>query len=577
MLSARAIERTLVALATSLVVLGGCNAALEAPFAAAHPDDETPRRGGTLHLASIADIATLDPPIASDMFTSSVIRLVYAGLVDFDRNGNVVPDLASRVDEVDDGLAYRFTLRQGVRFHDGAELTASDVKRSIERALSPTTPSPTASFYQSIEGYDAYASKKTPHLEGVEVEGRYLVLIRLHERDSTFLPALAMAALRVTCPSAGESYSPSLSACGAGPFRVMPGGWERGRTLTLVRNESYFRPGLPYLDAVTWQLNASNPASQAFKFSRGEIDVVRDLSQTDTIRYEGDPRWKSFVALEPVHGMQGDSMNTEIPPFDNVEVRRAVAAAIDRDHIVMLKSSNLTAVTKPVPPGMPGYDPHFEGQRYDYAAALAHMKKAGYPFDPATGQGGWPAPIVYDLARPSLQELTAMSMQQDLAKIGLRVQLRISSLPTLYSLTHRRGKSQMSPQGWEEDFPDPSNFLEPLFSSKSIGEEDTLNYAFYRNAAVDDALARARSERDPAARARLYEQTERVICDEAPWAFEFAYRFFQAHQPYVRNLHGHPVWIADVTDVWLDRERDAVARKEAPLLRALSAGLGVAR
>jgi ABC-type transport system substrate-binding protein len=344
-----------------------------------------------------------------------------------------------------------------------------------------------------------------------------------------------------------------------------------------VRNESYFRPGLPYLDAVTWQLNASNPASQAFKFSRGEIDVVRDLSQTDTIRYEGDPRWKSFVALEPAHSMQGDSMNTEIPPFDNVEVRRAVAAAIDRDHIVMLKSSNLTAVTKPVPPGMPGYDPHFEGQRYDYAAALAHMKKAGYPFDPATGQGGWPAPIVYDLARPSLQELTAMSMQQDLAKIGLRVQLRISSLPTLYSLTHRRGKSQMSPQGWEEDFPDPSNFLEPLFSSKSIGEEDTLNYAFYRNAAVDDALARARSERDPAARARLYEQTERVICDEAPWAFEFAYRFFQAHQPYVRNLHGHPVWIADVTDVWLDRERDAVARKEAPLLRALSAGLGVAR
>ena len=120
MRSTRAIERALVALAASLVTLGGCAGALESPIAAAHPGDDTPRHGGTLHLASFTDISTLDPPLASDMFTSSVIRLVYAGLVDFDANGNVVPDLASHIDVIDDGLAYRFALREGVRFHDGA-------------------------------------------------------------------------------------------------------------------------------------------------------------------------------------------------------------------------------------------------------------------------------------------------------------------------------------------------------------------------------------------------------------------------------------------------------------------------
>jgi ABC-type transport system substrate-binding protein len=340
-----------------------------------------------------------------------------------------------------------------------------------------------------------------------------------------------------------------------------------------VRNESYFRAGLPYLDAVTWQLSSSI-VGEGFKFARGEIDAVRDLTQPDTVRYQADERWKPFGARERVHGMQGEAMNTDVPPFDNVEVRRAVAAAIDRDHLVMLKSSNLTPVTKPVPPGLPGYDPRFEGQHYDYAAALEHMKRAGYPFDPATGRGGWPAPIVYDVAKQTLQEFTSQSMQQDLAKIGLRVELRMSSVPTFYAVTHRRGKSQMSPQGWQEDFPDPSDFLDLLFSSKSINDDDSLNYAFYRSAAVDDDLVRARRERDPRERARLYEDAERTICDDAPWAFEYAYRFFQVHQPYVRGLRVHPVWTNDVIDVWLDRDRDRLVRDEGPLVRRLFAGLG---
>jgi ABC-type transport system substrate-binding protein len=349
MVLARAIEWALVALAATLAAPVGCRGALAPPIASAHADSTTPRDGGTLHLASLADVSALDPAVAADMFTASVVRLIYAGLVDFDVNGNVVPDLASRVEALDDGLAYRFTLREGVRFHDGNELTAADVKRSIERALSPSTPCPTSGFYESIEGYDAYTSKKSPGLQGVVVEGRYVVTIRLHERDSAFLPALAMAALRVTCPSVGREYSPALSACGAGPFRVPPGGWERGRTLTLVRHEGYFRPGLPHLDGVTWQLGSSS-MSEAFKFASGEVDLARNLNQPDTLRYVADERWAHLGAFEVAHRMNGDAMNNEIPPFDNVEVRRAVAAAIDRDHIVLLKSSNLVAATKPVPP-----------------------------------------------------------------------------------------------------------------------------------------------------------------------------------------------------------------------------------
>jgi ABC-type transport system substrate-binding protein len=569
---ARAFELALVAVAATLVALGGCRGPLEPPIPAAHPDDETPRRGGTMHLATIGDPTSLDPVTVSDSFTGSVIHLLYAGLVDFDAVGNVVPDLAAKIEVADEGRTYLFTLREGVRFHDGTEVSAAEVKRSIERALHPSTPCPYASFFEAIDGFSDFATKKATHLAGVVVLGRSLLAIHLHERDATFLELLALTSLRITCPSAGERYSPSFSPCGAGPFKLPPGGWNRGnKALTLVRNESYFRPGIPYLGAITWELGSAQ-INEGFKFARGDIDLTTDLTQPDTLRYQADPRWQPFGVYGPSSQIvQGEAMNTEVPPFDNVEVRRAVAAAIDRDHIVLLKPSNLAPQTKPVPE-LPAYNPPGIAQTHDLAAALEHMRKAGYPFDPATGRGGWPLPIPYDTFR-SLSEVTAQSIQQDLAKIGLHLEIRLTSFPTWQAITHRRGKSAMSQQGWHADFPDPFNFLESRFATRSIGDEDGLNYAFYSNPRVDRLLDRAKREEDEGERTRLYAEVERILCDEAPWAFEYSVRFYQVRQPYVRGRATHAVWTTDVLPLWLDRAPELQARRDAPLSRRLFAGL----
>jgi ABC-type transport system substrate-binding protein len=571
--STPAVESTLVAVALALVSLGGCSSPLEAPISAAHPNDETPRRGGTLHLATFGDLSTLDPAASADSFSASVIRLIYAGLVDFDASGKVVPDLAAAIEEADDGRTYRFALREGARFQDGTEVTAAEVKRSFERALHPTTPSP-ASYFEGIEGFAPFSEQKAPHLDGIVVEGRYLIAIHLRERDATFLQLLALANLRLTCPSAGERYTPTWAPCGAGPFKLPTGGWERNRTLTLVRNESYFRPGVPYLAAVTWEL-VSTQIAEGLKFARGDLDLIGDLNHADTVRYQADPRWQLLAAYDPPsHIVQGDAMNTEIPPFDNVEVRRAVAAAIDREHIVLLRASNLTLATKPVPP-LPAYEPPPIGQTHDLASALEHMRKAGYAFDPATGRGGWPAPVSYDTNRQGFSESTGVLVQQDLAKIGIQIALRVSSLGTWTALTHHRGKSAMSPQGWHEDYPDPRNFLEPRFGTKSIGEENGLNYSFYSNPRVDTLLERARRELDAAARTGLYADVERILCDEAPWAFEYSFRFYQVRQPYVRGYRTHAMWTGDVIPIWLDRarERETEERTEAPLARELLGSL----
>ncbi len=435
------LETGLVLLAGALLTLGACHGPLDAPLPAAHAAGDTPppQRGGTLHLATLGDATTLDPVAASDSFTSNAVRLIYAGLVDFDPEGRVVPDLTARIDLSADGRTYTFTLRDGARFQDGSEVTAAEAKRSIERALHPDTPSAVASLFRAIEGFADFTHKKSPHLAGVAVVGRSVLTIQLDEPDATFLQLLALAPLHLTCPSAGERYTPAFAPCGAGPFQLAPGGWKRGQSLALVRNDGYFVPELPYLDGVTWELTATQ-FSQALKFARGELDLVIDLTQFETLRYQSDPRWQPFGAYgSAASSVQGDAMNTEIPPFDNVEVRRAVAAAIDRDHIVLLRASNLAPQTKPVP-ALPGYDPPSIGQTHDLAAALDHMRKAGYAFDPATGKGGWPAPIPYDTYRPGLSEGNrASGPARPHAKIGIRLELRISSFTTWGAVTHRRG------------------------------------------------------------------------------------------------------------------------------------------
>ena len=534
----------------------GCHTSLSPPIPAEHGDDAPPRRGGTLRLATFKDIRGLDPAGPTEGVANQAIHAIFAGLVDFDDRGRVVPDLADRWEIAEGGRVYRFTLHEGVRMHDGEELTADDVKRSVERALHKTTPDPSASYFEGIAGYAAYAEGTAEHLDGVVVEGRYVVTFRLEEPDATFLSVLAGPTLRPVCRSAGDRYVDTWQPCGAGPFKLAPGGWRRGASLRLVRHDGYFRAGLPYLDAVEWTYNMQQ-LTQRFRFEAGELDFLHEISQADQARFAGDPRWRPFGSTDADTTLYGESMNTTMPPFDNVEVRRAVAAAIDREHYRLLKPAYVTPLDQPIPPGIPGYASDDvrcrRGQRYDYAAALEHMRKAGFPYDPATGRGGWPYPIDYVVYDQGLLIYTAQLLQQELAKIGLRIELRLVSWQTFLTLQHRRGGAAMSPGNWAMDYPDPSSFFEPLFTTRAIGPESTDNTAFYSNPRFDDLVARARGELDETQREALYREAGAILCDEAPWAFTFSYHFVSERQPYVRGPLQHPVWYVDPTRTWIDR------------------------
>jgi ABC-type transport system substrate-binding protein len=534
----------------AVLALLGCSKELPPPIPTVNAPE--PLRGGMVTAATFADTRSIDPANVSDGIAPQIDQALYAGLVDYDAESKIVPELAERWVIEDDGLTFRFTLREGVRFHDGEELTADDVVRSVERALHPSAPNPYSSYFSSIAGYTAITKKKAEHLSGVTAEGKYVVVFRLEKPDATFLPLLAMHMLRPVCRSAGTRYSDTWHPCGAGPFKLLPGGWEHGRQITLVRHEGYFRPGLPHVDAARWLFHV-NQSNQYFKFVRGDLDVIRDFLMPDLLRFQRDPRWTPFAEFETEKQISGEAMNCEMPPFDNIEVRRAVAAALDRDELRLVRAGSLRPADQPVPPRAMGHDPNIGGQKYDYAAALEHMKKAGYAYDPATRTGGYPGTIPYIAYKQGLSEYMSQVVAQQLAKIGLRLDVRIVNYPTFMALRGRRRETAMGPGFWQQDYPEAASFLDPLFHTKSIADEDSNNWSFYSNPRLDELVDRSKREMDDAKRKALYIEAERIVIDEAPWAFTYYFRWYVQHQPYLRNYSVHPLWNHDVTRAWLDR------------------------
>jgi len=551
----------------------GCGSELAPPIPAAHPDDPAPRRGGVVTTASFGDIRTLDPAAIGDGLAPQILQAIFAGLVDYDLDGKLVPDLAERWTAAEDGKSVRFVLREGARFHDGEDVTADDVKRSVERALHPSAPNPYASYFASITGYADYVAKKKDALDGVTVDGRYVVTFHLDQPDSSFLPLLAMHILRPVCRSGGRRYVDTWHPCGAGPFKLLPGGWDRGRQVTVVRHEGYFRPGEPYLDGVRFLFHVGL-AGQRFKFIRGDQDMLRDFLSPDILKFQADARWKPTGAHEIEKQIGGPSMNTEVPPFDNIEIRRAVSAALDREQLRLVRPANLSVARFPVPPGVDGYDPTLRGQTSDLSAALEHMRRAGYPYDPATGKGGWPHVVRHLVYDQGLHEYMAQVEQQQLARIGIRTEIHVVNYPTFLALRGRRGQTAFGPGFWQQDYPEAGSFLEPLFHSRSINDEDSNNWSFYKNPRVDELVDRARRELDPGVRKKIYGEAQEIICDEAPWAFTHYYRYFTQWQPYVRGFRPHPMWNYDHRTTWLDRAAGPVAARALFSRDALASLLG---
>lgn len=469
--------------------------------------------GGSMIVTYKDDVSTLDPAIGYDWQNWSMIKSLFDGLMDYKPGTTeLIPDLAESYTISDDGLVYTFKLRSGVKFHNGRVMTSADVKYSLDRVVNPKTQSPGAGFFGAIAGFDT-ASAGGTSLSGIATPDDHTVVITLSRPDATFLHVMAINFASVVPKEAIEEYGEDFGKhpVGTGAFKLAE--WTLGQRVVFERNADYYNAGLPKLDQIIFEVG-QEPIVALLRLERGEIDIAGDgIPPAKFLEVTNDPKYGNTI----VEGSQLHtgyvSLNTQMAPFDNVKVRRAVNMAINKDRIVRIINGRAVTANQPLPPLMPGYNPDYVGDKFDPAAAKALLAEAGHP-------DGFTTELF--VANTDPQPRIAQAIQQDLANIGIKAEIKSLAQANVIAAGGEKDQAPMIWSGgmaWIADFPDPSNFYGPILGCGGA-VSGGWNWSWYCNKELDARATAADAMADPSqAEARIAEWKAifSAIQDEAPW------------------------------------------------------------
>jgi oligopeptide transport system substrate-binding protein len=490
--------------------------------------DPNARPGGEIVITYKDDVATLDPAIGYDWQNWSMIKSLFDGLMDYQPGTTELrPELAESYEISQDGTTFTFKLRPGVKFHNGREMTADDVKYSIERVVNPKTQSPGAGFFASIKGFDAVAGGSAETLEGVTIVDPLTIRFDLSRPDATFLHVMALNFSHVVPKEDVEKHGPDFgkNPVGTGAYRMTE--WTLGQRLVFERNPDYWRQGLPYLDKITFEVG-QEPIVALLRLQNGEVDVPGDgIPPAKFQEVMDDPEQKARVVIGGQLHTGYITMNTTKPPFDDVKVRQAVNMAINKERIVTLINNRAEPANQPLPPSMPGYDKAYQGYAYDVDKAKALLAEAGFA-------DGFETELFAMNTDPNPR--IAQAIQQDLAAIGIKASIQALAQANVIAAGGEKDGAPMiwsGGMGWIADFPDPSNFYGPILGCGGA-VQGGWNWAWYCNEELDAKAAEADSITDPsksAERYRMWSEIYAGIMEDAPWVPVFHEQRFTMRSP----------------------------------------------
>lgn len=479
-----------------------------------------------------ADIQTADVQKTSKDYQTPMN--IFDRLVDInvaeDGTTSVIPALAESWDISTDGLQYTFHLRQGVKFHNGNDFTAEDVAYTFHRLLT-VEGGVNSEFIDQVKGANELLEGTADTLEGLEVVDDYTVKITLKEPYAAFLACISSPGVSIydseATEAAGDQFGldPAVTV-GTGPFIFTS--WTLNDQIVMTKNDNYWK-GATALPGVVVKI-IPDTETQTMMFENGELDIIDLDFVTDAI--------DRFVATYPDQIIEGNrvgitylTMNQNIEPLNNVQVRKAVQMAIDKQTILDALYGGRGQVEYGIfPHGLIGFNPDQEVIPYDPEAAKALLAEAGYA-------DGFTMELSADSSASDTVTMALEIIKEQLAEVGINAEIKNYDQATWLD-TRKAGELGSFLATWTADFNDPDNFIYTFFGNEEKTRIRSINYP---DTAVMERVSAARGiVNDDERIAEYHALEEKIIHEDAAWAPMYSRKHLFAVSKRVQNFV--PVW-----------------------------------
>ena len=522
----------LLAIATLYAILSACNPAPVPEAEDKSPLPTQPLTEAVYRFPLPADPPTLDPMHITDTVSDTVVRRIFNGLVRFSPDLQIVPDLAENWIISDNGLKYKFFIREGVRFHNGREVTAEDVLYSFTRLVDSAAardagdmPSERAQMLFPVKGARAFFEGNSESFTGFEAPDENTFVIHLEQQYAPFLAVLCMSNFAIVPREVVEEDWKGFAQkpIGSGPFVFDM--WDHDNQIILKANRGYWDTEVK-LDVIVFKvIPDENTRYQAFL--SGDLEHA-DIPFGKMTEINADARLSSMVNGVTAMDMYCYGFNCEQPPFNDKLVRLAFNHAVDKESIIRNILEGRGALQQTYfPPGSFYFNEKSEGYPYDPDKAKDYLDNAGYP-----GGEGFPE-VTLNIDQQQLSVQMAAQVQEDLRQVGLKVRIDQNDWATFLDRVYA-GELLFHQNTWLADYPDPDNWLYVLLETTQAG--DPGNITRFSHPQFDELVREGRATVDEETRIRLYHKAEDIALAAAPWLLLYWRKNLTLVQPYVKGI-----------------------------------------
>jgi ABC-type transport system substrate-binding protein len=512
----------------------GAGSSSSAQSAAPGPaqSERQPKRGGTLTLAINKDMVLMNPLVGTKSIDEQVRSVMYEPLLGLDLNGSIQPHLAESWEVSADGKVYTFKLRRGVKFHNGQEMTAEDLKFAIEYTRNPKN--------------GAFGFNLLSMVERVEAPEPYVLRVYLKAVSPAFLSNVAWIKAFSAVPrdSIEEGVDkPAAFPPGTGPFKFVE--WRPGQQIVLERFDDYWGHKA-WVDRVVMR-PVKDDSVRMTALRAGDVDMIQ-TAPLEWIRQVQDGKLPGIQVVDaPYADQRRLEFNVTSAPFNNKKLRQAVAHAIDKQEILHAAFFGFgTPGEQKYPKGHVWYGEGIPNATFDLERARALLRESGY--------NGETIDIMVEQS-PST-EAQASTLQAQLRRIGVNLRLELLEYG-MYSTRSRRGEFAIKFSGGSFDA-DPSTTYGPDLGCEADNTRRASNFTGYCEKDMDALLARAEVELDQARRKEQFRQILTKMYDDLPeMTIGFVPDFF-AFREHVKGFVTDAEanlgwWGGGLHHAWLDR------------------------